>query len=69
MPGVVINGTWIDLGSGSVGSTGPPGEDGQDGAPGADGSRIFTGAGAPQASAAPGDIYIDTETGDLWTFA
>lgn len=72
----MISGTWVEIsgGAGSVGPQGPEGpqgergETGETGSPGADGHRIFTGTGAPAIAGAPGDIYIDTATGDLWQF-
>lgn len=49
-------GAWVD-----AGPTGVPGKDGQ---------IRFTGAGAPPAlivGASPGDTYLDTETGHIYT--
>ena len=52
---------------GLTGSRGLPGEDGIDGINGIDGSMIYTGTTDPQDSlGVDGDIYINTENGDLW---
>lgn len=65
MPTIQLNGCSWPAGTGGSGEPGPAGADGADGAPG---SRIYVGAGAPEEPAAADDIYIDAETGDLWTF-
>jgi len=58
---------------GDAGSDGAPGSAGADGAPGAPGQRgsvWFTGAGVPSGltGVAAGDLYLDTQTGDFYTF-
>ena len=55
---------WIDAGN----VTGPAGPAGPAGEAGARGSRWFSGSGAPTADTgmAPGDLYLDTLTGDVY---
>jgi hypothetical protein len=50
----------------SFGERGPAGEPGGAGPPGESGTIIMADAGAPTATANPGDLYIDTLTGDLY---
>ena len=54
--------------SGIKGERGDRGETGQTGAKGADGNTILTGVGAPTIAenAKVGDLYLDTETGNLY---
>ena len=55
--------------SGLKGEKGDTGPKGQDGAKGADGNTITTGVGAPPTiseNSKVGDLYIDTETGNLY---
>lgn len=56
---------------GDKGDQGDPGNDGADGVQGQRGSQWFTGAGVPAgvAGSEPGDIYLDTQTGDIYTFS
>jgi hypothetical protein len=53
------------------GATGAQGAQGSPGAQGARGSAWFTGAGVPTtvANSAPGDLYLDTDTGDVYRLA
>lgn len=55
---------------GEQGAQGERGETGPAGAPGTRGSKWSVGAGAPtSADAITGDQYLDTATGDVYTFA
>lgn len=55
-------------GCATQGPKGDPGDAGLNGSDGKNGSQIFTGVGAPNNNGGnEGDIYIDTETGDLYT--
>lgn len=53
---------------GDVGEAGPAGNDG---APGARGSLWFTGAGVPSgiSGSMAGDLYLDTQTGDVYSLS
>ena len=58
---------WLASIKGEKGDKGDPGESGKDGA---DGSKIYTGNGKPSDSlGSAGDIYIDVDTGDLYSKA
>lgn len=51
-------------------SRGPKGEPGDSGSDGERGQRITSGEGAPSSpDAIPGDLYVDSVTGDLWQFS
>lgn len=54
--------------AGNDGASGADGDDGADGADGARGSKWFTGAGSPSgvSGSLPGDMYLDTGTGDVY---
>lgn len=54
--------------NGNDGAPGADGDDGEDGAPGVRGSKWFTGAGVPSgiADTLPGDMYLDTQTGNVY---
>ena len=53
---------------GANGLNGTDGRDGIDGKDGVDGSKILTGSGEPSSSSGTtGDIYIDVETGDMYS--
>jgi len=55
---------------GERGEAGPAGPAGANGAPGTRGSKWFVGTGTPTATdAIAGDQYLDTATGDVYTFA
>jgi hypothetical protein len=56
-------------GTGGTGSVGPQGPQGPQGLPGKDGQIRFTGTGAPGTiiGASPGDTYLDTGTGTIYT--
>lgn len=62
---------------GAVGAQGPSGSDGATGATGAvgatgeRGSKWFTGAGVPSgvSGSIAGDMYLDTQTGDVYTLS
>ena len=56
---------------GADGTNGAAGADGADGAPGVRGSLWFYGAGVPSgiAGVLAGDLYLDTQTGDVFTFS
>lgn len=67
--------TWVVKGNlkgpkGDKGETGERGPAGADGAPGIRGSKLFVGTGTPTVTdAIAGDQYLDTATGDVYTFA
>ncbi len=48
---------------------GEAGDDGDDGDDGTDGTVWTTGSGAPIATAAVGDLYLDSVTGDVWRYS
>jgi Collagen triple helix repeat (20 copies) len=54
--------------TGSQGAPGPAGADGSPGAPGARGSLWYSGPGAPGTigGSLPGDMYLDTASGDVY---
>ena len=55
---------------GPPGPQGPEGDDGTDGVDGEDGSKWFDGIGPPMepiAGGEPGDYYLDTNNGDVYT--
>lgn len=56
---------------GDTGDKGDPGDKGDQGDPGVRGSKWFTGAGVPSgiSGALPGDMYLDTQTGDTYQFS
>lgn len=55
---------------GATGAAGPAGPAGAKGAPGTRGSKWFVGTSVPTATdAIAGDQYLDTATGDVYTFA
>lgn len=54
---------------GIQGIQGEPGAAGATGAAGTPGTVWTTGAGAPSGSAANGDMYLDTITGDIYTYS
>lgn len=56
---------------GIQGDTGPTGPDGADGAQGTRGSLWYTGAGTPSgiSGVAVGDLYLDTQTGDVFVYS
>ena len=70
---------WTNVGSlkgpagdaGPEGPEGPTGPAGSTGPAGARGAKIFTGIGAPGTltDEQPGDVYIDTSTGNLYTLS
>lgn len=64
---------WTNVGNlkGPKGDQGEPGTPGTNGAPGQRGSQWFTGTGAPGtiAGAQAGDQYLNTTTGDVYTFS
>jgi hypothetical protein len=74
---------WISMGDiqgpegppGQPGTNGTNGTNGQDGAPGATGPRgsgWFTGTGPPSepvGGSLPGDLYLDTASGNVYTLA
>ena len=55
---------------GEQGTAGIDGSDGKDGKDGKDGSQIYTGPGSPVnvVKGEKGDIYIDTNTGDMYCY-
>ena len=55
---------------GEQGAAGLNGSDGKDGKDGKDGSQIYTGSGSPVniVKGEKGDIYIDTNTGDMYCY-
>jgi hypothetical protein len=56
--------------TGPVGNTGAQGPAGAQGVPGADGSKIYTGQSAAEVvNPRPGDIFINTSTGDFYQFS
>lgn len=70
--------TWVVKGNlkgpkgdkGETGAAGPVGPAGAKGDTGTRGSKWFVGAGAPtSADDIAGDQYLDTVTGDVYTFA
>jgi hypothetical protein len=68
-----VSGSWTEitnLSSGTPGADGEDGVDGEDGEDGADGSKWLTGSGSPSAgTGANGDVYLDEDTGAVWTKA
>ena len=52
--------------AGEKGEAGADGKDGAAGLPGINGNVWTVGAGTPTASAASGDLYLDTTTGNVW---
>lgn len=64
---------WAQTGNlkGAKGDPGTNGTNGTNGANGARGSLIYTGTGAPGtiAGAQAGDQYLDTATGNWYTFS
>lgn len=63
-----VNTIWIDAGL----IRGPKGDPGNDGNQGPRGTFWYTGSGAPAATpvgSRPGDLYLDTTTGDIYTLA
>ena len=67
---------WTNVGNikGPKGDKGDPGNDGTDGTPGSQGARgslWITGTGAPSgiSGAQAGDQYLDTATGNVYTFS
>jgi len=56
---------------GDTGNAGAPGADGANGAPGVRGSAWYSGAGVPNGitGTLPGDFYLDTATGDIYSFS
>lgn len=57
--------------AGSDGANGAKGDRGDDGAPGAAGTKWFSGDGVPSGviGAVAGDLYLDRQTGDLYSFS
>lgn len=66
---------WTSLGNlkGPKGDKGDPGDPGADGAdstvPGPEGAGITAGSGAPSAEIPNTKLYIDTDTGDLYSWS
>ena len=67
--------TWVVKGNlkgpkGDKGETGPAGPAGAKGEPGTRGSKWSVGTGTPTTTnAIAGDQYLDTATGDVYTFS
>ena len=66
----MVSGCAIQGPKGDKGERGDAGLDGSDGKDGKDGSQIYTGKGSPvdAVKGGKGDIYIDTDTGDMYCY-
>lgn len=68
--GTALSGVSMKGPKGERGEAGPAGPAGANGAPGTRGSKWSVGTGTPTATdAIAGDQYLDTATGDVYTFA
>ena len=70
-PQGVSGGQGVPGDKGDKGDDGVAGADGADGAPGVRGSQWFSGAGVPNGitGTLAGDFYLDTATGDIYSFS
>ncbi len=66
----MVSGCAVQGPKGDKGEQGDAGLDGSDGKDGKDGSQIYTGKGSPvdAVKGGKGDIYIDTDTGDMYCY-